>query len=118
MNAPQMQIKYTVVDGQAVTVTAWTGDAQIGTPDFELDGMLLVADRPNETSGSVRFADGAAIRGKKLRIRTSVRIYNPDRPKTSVWYEAIGGAGKLSTHNAATSPDAKTVYYKDLIEFI
>lgn len=118
MDASELRMKFAVTDGESVSVTAWVGDAQRGQPDFDLDGTLLVAKRPNSTSGSVKFPDGKAIRGKILTISTLVTISNPNRTqKTSVWY-AAGNKSELSTHNAATSPIDKVVFYKDVIEFV
>ncbi|MGY3088407.1 hypothetical protein ACVWYF_001440 [Hymenobacter sp. UYAg731] len=120
MDAPQKDLEYKVLDGQKVLVKATVGNAQSGLPTFYLGTKILIPERPDSTSGVVTFAGGESIRGKTLRIMTSVTRPNSNEVTTcNLLYEASGGRpAQMTADNTVTNPIDSIVYFDDRVRFV
>jgi hypothetical protein len=83
---------YTVGKGE-VFLTVSIGDAQIGGSAVLIGGKTIGRNQIEELS----LGDGAGLKGKSVKIKTTVADVNDKSNRTSVTYKFSGGPNPLNT---------------------
>lgn len=87
------------------------GDGQFGTSDVFVGGTQIV--RASGPIGSLRLGSGAAIKGKKLLVRSVVSDVSTMTNKMSVSYRLNGGtAPKAIVAKGSVATSGKTLVFE------